>query len=286
MNGTINVWGMEIPNELLSEQDRKYLSQLPETVPPVEWVWEEMDRVWDFYQLDNKQALDQQNVGDFYSHPIWLVNGIFTAVDPMSASQRMAIAKYLMQAGPIDIADYGGGFGEMALSICKLSWDAKVTIIEPYPSRFGMARLRSYPNVSFESGLHAESYDALIVQDVLEHVDNPTKLAYEISQAVRVGGLIIFANCFYPVIKCHVPHTFHLRHTFKFVMSQLGLNFIQNIPGAEYAQVFQRKSKLDLLAAMDAESKSKLVGYFLNGVRGTSWKLRRMYKHLQKGTRR
>jgi 2-polyprenyl-3-methyl-5-hydroxy-6-metoxy-1,4-benzoquinol methylase len=269
------IWGVDIPIDILGPAERSYLNSLPASVPSVAWLWNEMDRIWDAGGLDNALPLSEQNVRDFYQHPVWLVNGIFTAVDPISKAQREAIAHYIATLNAQCIADYGGGFGEMAIRLHKLLPEASITIIEPYPSPVGIARLSAYPNIHFAGALQNDGFDVVIVQDVLEHVEDPVRLAYEISQAVKIGGRVIFANCFYPVIKCHVPSTFYLRYTFKFVMRRMGLDFIRSIDGAEYAQVFQRNSELDYAAAIQAGKVSRVAGYFLNRVRGVMWRLRR-----------
>lgn len=270
-----HIWGVDIPVDILDPAERSYLDSLPAFVPPVAWLWSEMDRVWDACGLDNALPLDEQNVRDFYQHPVWLANGIFTAVDLISKAQREAIARYISTLNAQRVADYGGGFGEMAISLHKRLPEASIAIIEPYPSSVGIARLSAYPNIRFAGALQNDGFDVVIVQDVLEHVEDPVRLAYEISQAVRIGGRVIFANCFYPVIKCHLPRTFYLRYTFKFVMRRMGLEYIRNIDGAEYAQVFQRRSELDFAAAIQAGKVSKVAGSFLNRVRGLSWKFRR-----------
>jgi len=39
-----------------------------------------MDLVWDDYGCDNKN-LNWENIGKFYSHPVWLLNGLFIETD-------------------------------------------------------------------------------------------------------------------------------------------------------------------------------------------------------------
>jgi len=34
-----------------------------------------MDLIWDDYECDNKK-LDWEKIGKFYSHPVWLLNGL------------------------------------------------------------------------------------------------------------------------------------------------------------------------------------------------------------------
>lgn len=56
-------------------------------MPTHDWVCDELDRVWHQFRLDNRRPLDEQPVGEFYRHPVWLMNGLFSAVDPTSATE-------------------------------------------------------------------------------------------------------------------------------------------------------------------------------------------------------
>ena len=223
-----------------------------------------MDRVWDDYGLDNHRPLSAQRIADFYMHPVWLANGIFSAVDPTSLCHRKAIAACLNQLGAKRIADYGGGFGELALQLVRAIPDASVSIIEPYALKAAASRVREEPRIRITPDLAEDSYDAIIAQDVLEHVEDPIWLAYRLSSSVRDGGYVVFANCFFPVIKCHLTSTFHLRHTFKWVMSSMGLRFTGTVAGAEHALLFVRNGAVDLRKARSAERLSRILGPMIN----------------------
>lgn len=257
------VWGYEMPLVWLSQKEIDYLAALPGDLPSVEWVWDEMDRVWQSYGLDNRLSLTGQPVREFYTHPVWLMNGIFTQVDPVSAGHRLAIAKYLARTGMHNIADFGGGFGSLALTMAHAIPDARIAIIEPYPTGVARERIKSEPHVEFTPDI-GDGYDAIIAQDVLEHVEDPVGLAARLSGAVREGGIAIFANCFHPFIHCHLPSTFHLRHTFPRVMGALGLRYLGVVEGARHAQVFERVGALSVARARSAESLSRLLGPTLN----------------------
>src|SRR5690606_34326321 len=112
----------------------------------------------------------------------------------------------------------------------------------------------------FASDLGRDAYDVVIAQDVLEHVEDPVLLASKLASAVRVGGTVLFANCFYPVIECHLPSTFHFRHTFRFVMRALGLSYVGSIRGAEHAKIFRRHGSIELKKARYAEMASMKLG--------------------------
>lgn len=272
----IQLWGTRLPSAWLSQEDMDYLASLPVEIPSVEWVWQEMDRVWHLYGLDKNKPLSSQAIAKFYSHPVWLMNGIFTQVDSASVRHRGAIAAYLQKTGMSKIADYGGGFGELALAITNKLPNAQISIIEPYPSRVGVERLQDEPRISFKSGFGLGGYDAIVAQDVLEHVEDPVLLACEIAKATREGGVVIFANCFFPVIECHLPTTFHLRHTFPRVMQAMGLRYLGVVDGAEHAQIFSRVGPVCLDRARCIEALSKIFGRILNGKANASKRLKQL----------
>lgn len=260
----ISLWGYDIPRKWLTPIEFQYLNELPERLPDVIWVCNELDRIWGGLKLKNDMPLNSESITNYYTHPVWLMNGIFTICDPQSLMHRMLIAKYLAKGDVKTVADYGGGLGQLALCIASENEFAEIHIIEPYPSRVGVERLRRQPQIKIVQNLTSEYYDVVIAQDVLEHVVDPVKLAYEIASQVKNGGEVIFANCFYPSIQCHLPSTFHLRHTFIFVMKALGLRFVKTLEGAPHIQIFQRVGSLNLIKARNAELASKPIGTYLN----------------------
>ena len=267
MSDFTRIWGFDVPVVSLTKQQIDYLQALPKSRPTVEWVWREMDRVWNEMGLNNRIPLSKQPTGVFYSHPVWLMNGIFTATDPVSVSHRGAIAQYVRYLAKQFIADFGGGFGELALTIVNADHRVKVDIVEPYPSPVGLHRIRDEHRIEYTEGF-TKKYDVVIAQSVLEHVEDPIGLVATMVDATRIGGYVIFANDFSPVIKCHLPSTFHLRHTFRKVVEGMGLCFLGNCEGAEHTGVFRRVDLyIDLHNAKRRESLSKAIGPFANRIR-------------------
>jgi 2-polyprenyl-3-methyl-5-hydroxy-6-metoxy-1,4-benzoquinol methylase len=262
----LNVWGTALRADALTDTEIHYLSSLPQQLPPVQWVWAELDRVWRELRLDNRRPLSGQPVGAFYAHPVWLMNGLFSAADPESQGHRAAIAKWVAERSPRRVADYGGGFGELARLISAATPDASVAIVEPFPSKAAQTRFHDHPEISFVAKLDARAYDVVIAQDVLEHVERPIGLAVQLARAVRVGGSIVFANNFFPVIACHIPRTFHLRRSFRYVMQMLGLHYAGAVPGAPHAQIFVVQERLHPWAAHAASIASSCLW----GLRGIS----------------
>lgn len=260
----MEIWESKIQSDLLTPSEEKYLNFLPNNIPDIQWIWNEMDRIWDECNLDNKQPLINQDVGSFYGHPIWMVNGLFTENDEASVEHRKAIAKYLKKNNLSLIGDFGGGSGMLAKHISLIYLNSKIDIIEPYPYKVFEEKVKHHSNIKFVKKFSHSEYDCIIAQDVLEHVDNPIELSYEMSKHLRVGGRVIFANCFYPFIKCHLPSTFYLRHTFKFIMKRMGLSYIGCVPGAEHALVFEKNKRLDFKKAKKFALKCRTYGKVIN----------------------
>ena len=53
----IIVWGKPLDTDSLDNSSSIYLKGLTQEKPTVEWLWEEMDRVWLDKGLDNKKDL-------------------------------------------------------------------------------------------------------------------------------------------------------------------------------------------------------------------------------------
>lgn len=263
----IVIWGQSVPADLMTQREREYLGQFDmDQPPPIEKIWREMDKAWDSLRILPGSQPSEQQLADFYRHPIWIVNGLFSASDPQSSAHREAIAKAVLELAVRNIADYGGGMGELAIRISRMNPDRHIEIIEPYPSELGRHRITRYANISCVPELQGP-YDLIIAQDVLEHLGDPVGLVSQLSNASAVGGYLIFANCFYPVIKCHLPATFHLRETFGWVAKGAGLEYIGNVTGAEHASIFRKTGRADDTSLRARELFSKALYYVKNGVR-------------------
>jgi 2-polyprenyl-6-hydroxyphenyl methylase/3-demethylubiquinone-9 3-methyltransferase len=210
----------------------------------IEKLWEEIDRIWDELGLDNRQPLStqKQKISEFYGHPAWILNGLFSESDPVSRNHRTAIADAISALKVRRIADYGGGSGVLARCICRKTTRATVDIIEPYPFQFFSERVADHEPIRYVSNFDG-SYDLLVAQDVLEHVEDPIELTIQLIRAVRPNGYLIFANNFYPVVKCHIPSTFYLRHQFKWLLQICRADFVGRVPDATHALIFRKRSE-------------------------------------------
>ncbi|MBQ0725146.1 MAG: methyltransferase domain-containing protein, partial [Cycloclasticus sp.] len=223
----------------------------------LEGMWYLMDLVWDNYACNNKK-LNWNNITKFYSHPVWLLNGLFIEQDKVSMGHRRAISAWVLQNGFKKTVDYGGGFGTLARLIAEKDNKITVDVFEPHPSVFGLKRANQFDNINMIEKLGG-NYDCLLSTDVLEHVDDPLNDFSKMIGGVKVGGYLLVANCFHPVIKCHLPQNFHFRFTFNIFARLMGLK-VKGVLEGSHATIFQKniekKVNWKLIRALEVVSKA------------------------------
>ncbi len=218
---------MQISQNLKSEEYQeiqKLLATLPDKSLHLQQVWNLMDQVWDEMGCDNEN-LDLEKIAAFYKHPVWLLNGFFIEQHHPSLQHRHAIADLILRHPIQQVLDFGGGFGTLAKIILDKSDSLNVDIYEPYPSDFAINECKAYKSINFVNKL-TKKYDCLVSTDVLEHVPDPLQLLEEMIEAVKIDGYLIIAHSFKPVIKCHLPSTFHFRYTFNLFATSMGLKVL------------------------------------------------------------
>lgn len=203
----------------------------------LEQMWYLIDRVWDDLGCNNRD-LDPVRLENFYSHPIWLLNGLFTEQDEESLKHRHAISDWIVGNDFLKVADYGGGFGTLARLIAQKGNGVHIDILEPHPSECGLKRTREFPNIAMVERLGGD-YDCLISTDVLEHVPDPLEDLSAMIGSVKTGGSLMIANAFFPVIKCHLPRCFHFRYTFNCFAHMMGLRNMGPLEGC-HGTVFEK----------------------------------------------
>ncbi|WP_150466452.1 class I SAM-dependent methyltransferase [Francisella sp. SYW-9] len=240
------------------DEIEKLLERKKENFDDLEQMWFLMDLVWDYYGCDSKN-LDWEKIGKFYSHPVWLLNGLFIEQHNVSMEHRHAISDWIVQNKFKGVVDYGGGFGTLARLIAQKNKTIKMNIYEPHPSDFGLRRASEFSNIHFVDKL-SESYDCLVSTDVLEHVPDPLKDFASMIKSVKQDGYLIIANCFYPVIKCHLPRTFHFRYTFNQFAKMMGLEVVGLLEGS-HATIYKKveEKKTNWLKIRLFEKLSKIV---------------------------
>ena len=236
---------MKLDTKFLSENDLRSIDsmilQSPHNPPHLEDMWQLIDDTWDKIGC-NTENLYTDKVHEFYAHPVWLLNGMFIEKDELSMQHRNAISDWIVKNKFRTVLDYGGGFGTLAELIARKDASVSVDIYEPYPSEYALLRADDYSNIDFISTIDGK-YDCLVSTDVLEHVLDPLKLFSEMVKSVKIDGYLIIANNFYPVIKCHLPSTFHLRYTFRIFTYIMGLNVVGPCEGS-HATIYYKKKDI------------------------------------------
>lgn len=232
----INTEQYDLDANTKKEIDNLLKNQNPKLVNELEQMWYLLDFVWDQLGCDNER-LDWGKIGLFYAHPVWILNGLFIEQDPVSMGHRHSISNWIKNQKILLILDYGGGFGTLARLIAT-DKTKKVDIYEPHPTPYALEKSSAYQNIKFIQTISNE-YDCLLSTDVLEHLPDPLNTFSDMIRTVKIGGYLILANCFEPVIKCHLPQTFHLFYTFDFFASLLGLERIGLLSGS-HATIYRR----------------------------------------------
>jgi predicted TPR repeat methyltransferase len=98
------------------------------------------------------------------------------------------------------------------------------------------------------------SYDVLLATDVFEHMADPLSLVEATAEHLRPGGTYIMDNNFFPVIKCHLPSTFHFRWSWDAAMKTMNLR-----PGdrVAYGRAYTRMGPVSAKPARSIERRSR-----------------------------
>ena len=221
MNGQNKVG---IDTSICDEDARAYiealLTMLGTSTPSVEQIWAAMDFAWDVCGADNQNPAPD-SLARFYSHPVWLLNGLFIEQHIESIENRKIFADWISSLSPDRVADFGGGYGTLARMIAHQRREAQVEIVDPFPRSEAIRACEGISNLTFKKVLKGQ-YDVIVATDVFEHVTDPVGLAAEVAGFVASSGIFLTANHFAPSIKCHLPSTFHLNLSWDYVLRKLG----------------------------------------------------------------
>ena len=223
-------------SKLLAREDKSILDDLSQ-------MWYLMDLIWDDHNCDNKN-LNWDSIGKFYSHPVWLLNGLFIEQHEVSMGHRHAISDWIVKNNFKNVVDYGGGFGTLARLIAEKNTSIKMNIYEPHPSEFGLKRASEFNNINIIEKLDS-NYDCLMSTDVLEHVSDPLNDFSNMIKSVKLNGYLVMANAFSPMIKCHLPQDFHFRYSFNQFAKMMGLEVVGILEGS-HATIFKKTEEVEL----------------------------------------
>jgi 2-polyprenyl-6-hydroxyphenyl methylase/3-demethylubiquinone-9 3-methyltransferase len=190
--------------------------------PTVESLWELMDVAWRSCGC-SQWRYDPKRYSAFYSHFVWELNGLFVDHDPESLRHREIFAHAIASRRPKKILDYGGGHGTLARLIADQCPEAIVELFDPY------AVSRSAKSFDRVETLEENSFDVIVATDVLEHVHDPLRLLWKWSGLLAPGGWLLLANCFEPVVLCHLPKTFYLSFSLPVFARAFGLQYISPV---------------------------------------------------------
>lgn len=228
--------GQLVPANHYTKAALPYLSKFPVLIS-IQELWNELDRVWDDCLLKHNNSYTDDFFADFYTHPVWCLNSVFSAVDPVSTANREALIGAI-DALPVDtVVDMGGGYGAFLKMLKKHSPQLSTILCEPYIDQAVASELaKNQILISRQIPVNADAY---IFVDVLEHLTSPLSYLAKVIKNGKRGSFFIFGNCFYPFIKCHLPSTFYLRHSFHVASRLLGLVYIDHVKSAEYLQIYR-----------------------------------------------
>ena len=231
----------------LTADEKSYLTEVFARFngyPVLEQMWALLDEPWVEYGCDPEQM--DERVTAFYRHPVWMLNGLFIEQHEQSLQNRKVFTDWVANQNPTRLADFGGGFGGLARFIGEALPNAQVEVVDPHPHPAAIALAKSTPNVRFVSELAGE-YDLLIATDVFEHVPDPIGLAADTAVHLRRGGgQYLIANCFAPVILCHLPQLFYFQVAWDSAMRAMRLQPAERV---SYGRVYRREADFDILAA-------------------------------------
>lgn len=221
---------------------KKYLEPYLHRRPRLEEIWTIIDQVWDDMGLDNRNYSEKE-LGEYYSHPVWLLNGLWIETDPVSIQHRKGMAQHVEGDTP-RVLDYGGGFGTLAKEIASHCPTADIEIYEPHATNFAYDSIRDFENIRIVSELD-KKYDYIFTTDVFEHIEDPISLITLFNKHLKTGGVLLAAWNFTPCIKCHLPKHFHFRYTMhKWIIPSLGFSHIEKAKG-EHGHLFIKVKEVD-----------------------------------------
>jgi SAM-dependent methyltransferase len=237
---------------------REWLAQTlgtPPRWPTLERLWALMDAAWAAKGCD--PLVMDERIGRFYAHPVWLLNALFIEQDAESLAHRRLFADWAAEGTPRRVADIGGGGGTLARAVAAACPGAEVHVVEPHPHPAMVARLGAGERVRYVPQLQG-CYDLLLATDVFEHVADPVAMLADTLGALAPGGRCLFANCFWPVIACHLPQHFHLRHSWDPLCEALGLQPGRRLAhGRAYRGALPADTAAALAAARAVEARSR-----------------------------
>ncbi len=221
------------------EDVENYVIQYLHSPPTIEELWRILDRVWEDMKVNGG---NQHSLIDYYSHPIWLYNGLVTEVDQVSVKKRYEIVSVAKKFHPQSILDMGGGTGvllkmaheelptALRLDLVDISTKLKGRICEILRP-FGRIRVLDHS---------APPYDIVFSTEVMEHLPNPFQALSTVNHSLKRGGVLIGTWSFYPMIKAHLPANLCLARFFHRLIPLFGFRFLETVKNGSLIFIFEK----------------------------------------------
>jgi ubiquinone/menaquinone biosynthesis C-methylase UbiE len=225
------------------EDVENYIIRYLHSPPTIEELWRVLDRVWEDMKVNGG---NQRSLINYYSHPIWLYNGLMMEVDQVCVKKRYEIVSLAKKFDPQSILDMGGGTGALLkiaheelptvlrLDLVDISAKLKSCICEGLRP-FGRIRVLDYS---------APPYDIVFSTEVMEHLPNPFEALSTINHSLKRGGVLIGTWSFYPMMKAHLPGNFCLERFFHRFVPLFGFRFLEKVKTGSFIFIFEKMKDL------------------------------------------
>jgi len=155
----------------------------------------------------------------FYADTEWQIYGLLAFND----DRRVDALTYPLRHYPKSkILDYGGGIGEVTMTLAR-NHDMYYHDIPGKTQDFAkFLSEHSKRPITFltETGIHEHKFDVIIIADVLEHVTNPLELMARIVSRLNPGGSILTTGLDFSVGK-HIPMHLAVNRGYKEAMHKM-----------------------------------------------------------------
>lgn len=234
----IKCLGQGVDSEFYPKAALEYLLDFQEMISHEE-MCRQLDQHWDETLKKHRGQKEDAFYADFYSHPVWALNSVFSETDPASVMNRRALIRSIVELRIGTVADMGGGYGAFLRMIktCHATAGIDCFLSEPYIDREVAEALQGLGITTSET--IPAGKDAYIFLDVLEHLEHPLEYLDSVIRAAKPTSYFFFGNCFYPVIKCHLESTFYLRESFVAAARMMGLERLGCVQKAPYIEVWK-----------------------------------------------
>jgi len=119
--------------------------------------------------------------------------GVLSKITGVNKEQRAIYKRYLSDVAPGVLLDVGCGSGEYMKIMKQSGWMVEGVEVDPIACRFAreVNKLLVHQGVLEEVAFQEASFDAIVMNHVLEHVHDPIRLLKECYRLVKPGGRVI-----------------------------------------------------------------------------------------------